>query len=136
MHLRSSRSASRQLRRPISSGSLFQSTIFIVDDLGDPKMARTLKRKVPHFFRTVYLLHPYAPISFCRWLHGVEWGLSLYSLKPSHHVFWGPHWGTIKWTFHWPLALLRKCSDYHFVGDYCGHLESGNFSAVVLCWNV
>ena len=104
MHLRSSRSASRQLRRPISSGSLFQSTIFIVDDLGDPKMARTLKRKVPHFFRTVYLLHPYAPISFCRWLHGVEWGLSLYSLKPSHHVFWGPHWGTIKWTFHWPSS--------------------------------
>lgn len=40
-------------------------------------------------------------------------------LGPSHHVF-----GVLDF----PLALLRKCSDYHFVGDYCGALESGNVS--------
>ena len=72
---------------------------------GDPKNCNDSEKKGSTFFLELYiLLHIYAPISFCKWLHGVEWGLSLYSLKPSHHVFCGPHWGTIIWTFHWPSS--------------------------------
>ena len=56
------------------------------------------------------------------------WSGGAYVLTPSHNVFGalGAECFVVfseeAMDFHWHL---RKCSDYHFVGDYCGYLESG-----------